>query len=45
MTVSGATTREPPAAAGGAGRDSMRLLERALAVALVVCAVLLGFLR
>lgn len=45
MTVSGVTTSEPAAAATEAGRDSMRLLERGLAVVLLACAILLGFLR
>jgi hypothetical protein len=45
MTVSGATASVPDTAPAEAGRDSMRLLERALAAALVICAILLGFLR
>jgi hypothetical protein len=44
MTVSGATTGEP-AAATEVGHDSMRLLERGLAVALFVCVILLGFMH
>ena len=45
MTISGVTTSEPAAAATEAERDSMRLLEYVLAVALLACAILLGFLR